>query len=370
MYKVGSIFGKKQRSFGRAGKCGIVATGIGIAAILNLAGCTGPPTPSEINENFDSRENNLRRWRDSALRACEGTLNPSQCKSDVNHKYIEGLLKLHDAKNKALDESWDEARKAREEWDKAWREKLKEIGTPSIKDLLKSGVITTDIMLVPEHLVPARGGAGGQGGSTSNGSGGVYYDPPCIYQSIDVDGSVATDTGTSQYSTVVHGSMVVCWDTTAEPGTLRGELISGELGLWTTYPPITLTLDTTSIRVIEANESGAGRIQAWFNISIPFAPWAAIMRDSIYLDLPLTYSSENGFALELNAASVDSLVPRYRSPFSDFNHDNVYNHTADLAAFMTAFNFQDPVTDRNADGVWNQADIDLWNDEFFRDSAP
>ncbi|MGH7241868.1 MAG: hypothetical protein ACREJD_00425 [Phycisphaerales bacterium] len=293
-----------------------------------------------------------------------------QCLSEVEAWYRQKLQELYDAQNKARDQNWDEARRAREAWDESMRQKFKEIGLPNIKDFLKSGLITTDITLVPDHITPERGASGGQGGSTSTGSGGVHYEPPCIYETIHVQGGVSADSGDSVYSTYVSGSMVVCWDTTVEPGTLRGQIISAELGLWSTYPPVTLTLDTTSARTIEAFESGDGRVPAWFKISIPFTPWAAIMQDSVYLDMPLTYSSENGFALALNGASVDSLVPRYRSPFSDFNHDGVYNLASDLAAFMTAFNVHDLRTDRNSDGVWNQLDIDLWNEEFARDSAP
>lgn len=356
--------------FTRKSRRAFVAGGVGVAALLSLAGCSSIPTPEKIRSEYEIRATELLRWKDEALRNCEGTTNPSQCKSDILNQYTQLKLQLLQAQNKAIDGNWDEARKSREAWDEAMRQKFKELGLPNIKDFLQSGLITTDISIVPDHVYPARGGASGQGGSTSTGSGGVYYEPPCIYETVTVNGTVSAGGGDSDYSTYVSGSLVVCWDTMAEPGTLRGQIISGELGLWSTYPPITLTLDPNSVRTIEANEAGGGRLQAWFKISIPFTPWAAIMRDMIYFDLPLTYSPESGFALALNNASVDSLVPRYRSPFSDFNHDGVYNHDVDLASFMAAFDAHDLRTDRNVDGVWDQLDIDIWNEEFARDSTP
>jgi len=248
-------------------------------------------------------------YRDLALASCARSSNPAPCKDQVESKYRELLDVLNRAENTARDGQWNEAKELREQWDQLLRDFLKSFGLPSIKDFFQSGFITTDISLVPQHVEPMRGASGGQGGTTSTGSGGVHYEPPCIYETINVSGTVETDSGDTTFSTWVSGSMEVCWDTLAEPGSLRGQLVSGELGLWHTYPPVVLTLDTTAVRTIEAFETGGGRIQAWFNISIPSTPWAAIMSDRIFLDLPLSYSAEAGFSLSLSLSMKLRSIP-------------------------------------------------------------
>ncbi|MBL8886519.1 MAG: hypothetical protein JNK16_07655 [Phycisphaerales bacterium] len=298
--KVGNMQGLKPWTLMRRNLGLMLSMGIGAVTLAALAGCAGIPTDQQITDQFDLRITRQSMYRDLALASCARSSNPAPCKDQVESKYRELLDVLNRAENAARDGQWNEAKELREQWDQLLRDFLKSFGLPSIKDFFQSGFITTDISLVPQHVEPMRGASGGQGGTTSTGSGGVHYEPPCIYETINVSGTVETDSGDTTFSTWVSGSMEVCWDTLAEPGSLRGQLVSGELGLWHTYPPVVLTLDTTTVRTIEAFETGGGRIQAWFNISIPSTPWAAIMSDRIFLDLPLSYSAEAGFSLSLS----------------------------------------------------------------------
>ncbi|HEX8876833.1 MAG TPA: hypothetical protein VF777_08805 [Phycisphaerales bacterium] len=340
-----------------------------VVAVLSLAGCT---TIDDIRREYSTREEDLERTLDKLLRSCEQSPNPATCKEEQRAWYRQALKDLDDARRKAIDGLWQEAEQRRKAWDDAIRKKLEEQKLPDIKDALPRSSISTSLQL--RRTTIGLNSPEAQSGSfiQSSAGGGVVFDPPCLTTSLDVSGPASFVRDGVTVSGYVGGTLTVCWDATAEPGSLIGEITGGSLSLSVPgLPYIELAVDTSVLeRSITASESGTGRFSTWFNITTPSLPLSAIIRDRVWIDLPVTFSETDDFLLSLNNAPVDSLVPRYRSPFSDYNRDGSLVWSSDYAAFLAAWTSHDIAADRNRDDAWTQADIDRWTAEFNRDVAP
>lgn len=79
------------------------------------------------------------------------------------------------------------------------------------------------------------------------------------------------------------------------------------------------------------------------------------------------YRIDFTFNLLLFAAAMHHVLPTPRTvaPFtpmahSDYNNDGVLDYITDFTAFLNGYTAQEDRADINVDGVFNQADIDLW----------
>jgi len=83
----------------------------------------------------------------------------------------------------------------------------------------------------------------------------------------------------------------------------------------------------------------------------------------------LTLTGARSFTIEIGPALSSEVIPHVFSPASDFNGDGVLHFDSDFAAFMSAFNDEEFITDRDWNSIWDQADIDAWIETFNEDFA-
>ena len=283
-------------------------------------------------------------------------------------------FELDDANNDAVDGRWEDAERKINEWDAWIKEKLKELKLPNVEDLLPKSSVTADLLLrrtaIGLNASLAQSGSFIQ--SSQQGGGGVVFDPPCLTTLLNVTGPASVTGAGQTVSVMIYGDLEVCWDTTAEPGSLIGEITGGSLDLVAAGVTIgSLVVDTSTLeRSVTASENGTARIGCWFNVNTPSLAWRAVIQRRVWIDLPLAFSEEDDFSLSLSNVPTSSLVPRYRSPFTDYNFDGFRVWASDYAAFLSGWNLHEAAADRDMNGQWTQTDIDLWTAEFNRDVAP
>lgn len=405
--KRGSRLGSPQLCVSRravrahAGRCGtVVAAILSAAAAFTLVGCATPPSPIEIDEQYDRYGDDLEKALHRMLQACQSDPNPSECAANVINWYLQQLALLEQARQDAINENWKDAYERRRLWEEHFREmfpdwpefeKLIEplwmeaqvqfdlsTGSPGDPDACDEVVLMVNARRAdfegvnleadPELLV-------------------IVQDSPCFEvvpagareayaqalegQTWPVDGTVSVEYAGDAMDADVTGSLGLV--PSPVPSGSSGDawaVVSGSLTVKTGGSTLlTMSVLTDATNRIEVDSRGAGTIRVLFGNEYSHEAWAAVLPYYNRVELPISLAPDGTFHIETGWIEAGDLVPYSPWPASDYNQDGVYEYISDLAAFMADFNAQEPLADQDINGVWNQNDIDLWTERFWEDYA-
>lgn len=124
----------------------------------------------------------------------------------------------------------------------------------------------------------------------------------------------------------------------------------------------TLTVIKNAGNIFSTDSSGVGDMSFVVDFDHSLPQWEAILFGTYWLRADLTIDSSGQMTLS-------SPTPAPHSPMehSDYNNDGILEYNSDFAAFLMGYAAFEDRADINADGVWNQDDIDLWVGDFTYD---
>jgi hypothetical protein len=333
------------------------------AGALLVNGCTSVPTPMEIEQQVQTAEDRLIDLVNQEIAKCNGD---QACIDGWRQWLRDRLAELNQLRIRALEESWKDARKRREEWEKKIRDMFPSF--PDIKELLpwgKSTKVTSDL---------ATGPVGSSGSSSAGGGVGASMATPVPVswvQSVPVTGSLSLANSEYSVDTVITGNLSIS-GTTSSNGAINAEVYAGALNATIVglNSSVVLTVDTEAspANSLTINSAGSGRISIVFARSIPDLAWDAIVPGLIRVSLPVTRHIDGTLHISLSGAVLGQVMPTTPYSTSDYDGNGVLNYTMDYAAFLTAFANKELRADTNCDGYWTQADIDRW-DRLFQSDA-
>jgi|GEM_PF-6410950 len=300
------------------------------------------------------------------------------CYQEANKWYGDAINALNKSRDAGLEHRWNDA--------KAWRDILLELlkqAESKIDPLVRQQLglppdnapnrmmnsILLSVDQAPATETPCgSGGVGGLFSGTPTGSkcfslstAGSFGRPPSAPNSITaianislsasfVTGMSMWDEDTGEILTPIMSMQINC--------TVDGEVVA-------TMKLAPGDLSVNRIKTL----NGDGRLRARLRLRMTDPAWASVIDNELILDTQV-HKTTTGYVVGSSGGPGPAwkLFPLCNWMTSDFNRDQALN-TADISAFMTAIAAQDPITDVNTDGVWNQTDIDTFIEHFDQDLA-
>lgn len=254
-----------------------------------------------------------------------------------------------------IQEDFQHARQQNDEWQKTIRQTVPT--WPDIKDLIpyhKDTPTTPDVTGKP--VQPAGGG------STQQGA-------PVVPAAYLITGTVALEDPVYPASLRVAGSFRISGQFTSDGG-LNASITGGSLNVTelNTGEVITLAIDPDVRNRITIDGAGSGRIEFVSITSVTNEMWDLVLPRYLRLSFPVVRQSNGTLRLVADHARLGDLMPFTPYYVTDYDRNGVRDHAPDLAAYLTGRAAHEERADVNADGVWNQADIDQWESMFLDDS--
>lgn len=307
----------------------------------------------EIQDAYDRELQRLREARDEWLRFCESLPNTSglvlspraRCIDDALKFYNDGMNLIRDARLKALDKQWDNARKSREEYERWLREQLERLNVPGIiRDLIKpwlpQGSLTTDLAGTLRGI------------TTEDGVDTGHLSLEGTFTLVDpTRGFSQSGTATAKFS--ISGTL--------NGATPRGKIYSGMIDVsGSSGASWTGIVENDSGNLFETSTSGETTITVLVKGTSSVKGWDAVI--PAYPRLRLTLQRLPDGSYRMLTANQPSSAVFSRDPFliTDFNGDGARQYSSDYAAFAAALAALDPKADINEDGSWDAVDSDLW----------
>ena len=344
--------------------------------------------PDEILQAVRLEESRLTEMWDRQLARC----TTDACRAAVNQGFQELMLKLGNLRVLVAEQRLEDWKRERE----LIRETIKRLipSYPELKDLLPrvSQALHTDTGSISLNAVPVLGSGGEQSSShvaANNPSGNGPLG--------DDDGASSAGQSTSnnempypggdplvQYQ--VTGSVEVVGGPRAGTLTLVGSWWLAPLDQSGTRQIVegsfTMTLGGVTIAAWSVNQpieqsrivSAVGGTPAMLELFIGFdatllagSQWTACLASPMMVRVPISEGANGGLTASF-AGPFRRLEPfQGRWPSSDFDGSGLLQRTSDYAAFLSAWGAGQPAADLNRDGVWDSADVDLWNQRFDQD---
>jgi hypothetical protein len=308
-----------------------------------------PPTRLEIEDYYDRARRILKEEFDKLIESCNGDF---ECQQAWRREYARFLMELLTMKNSAINEHWKDTRQRRDDWEKKIRDLIP--GWPDLEGIIRgrpqgqiTTTLTTDLVKLPQMSGPAT-----------------------WTQPVSLDGTVSLTSNVLTWSAVCSGSLQ--FEFTKQQGSgLTGQIYSGSLFLkGAASTSLSLTVEKHEANKATLDPSGNGTISILFKRYVSEEGWNAILPSYVRLSAPISLDANNRLNINLQNASWDSLVPHQPWAITDYNKDGQRDLSTDRAAFLADWSLQTSFrSDINGDGVWDQADIDEWDNMFAEDSG-
>jgi len=355
----------------RASRRGFTAVRVLVlAAVLAIPACQ---TTQDALDGVQRQQDDMTRRMQEAIRRCKGD---EACIKQVREDYRKLNLQYEELRLKILQESWEDARKLRDDIIKKLLELIPKY--PELKDLLdellrqrdkdKNGTGDGKIDATPKTPSGSAGPGQSNRGTTTNGGTGTTT------RELTLSGKFTFDSGNLAGTYAISGSLVVAggWNSSGYNATVvDGKVVVTTAAGGRTFPvdkAYALGLPST----ITTDSSGAGRIFLVLNtdaISLPLGPASAMIGPAATIELPVTVDATGGVHFNFAHGPTRTLFPYTPWPSSDYDQNGVLDATADLSAFMNGWFNHEVNADVNLDGLWDQTDLDLWDDHFQEDVA-
>lgn len=332
---------------------------IATASLLSLPGCAAPPTHEEMARDYRLGRSLALETLDGMRERCrqdfaEGSQELTTCLQTAHDWYRTHMQEINLIYRKALDGKWNEVRERRERLERELLEMLPNF--EELKDLFEQ------IQL--------------QGSMTGTGSGlhrNTFFPSSPVSP---IGNPVPIEVETYNFA----GSFLFTRGGVSEPATIGGELdlhisqnglqSSGKIasGLLTATFSNSETLQMVVIKksgnTFSTDANGNGSISFWVDVEHSLEEWDSILFDQNLLTFELQIDASGQMTLSPPPPS-----PHRPMPHSDYNGDGNLNYNSDFGAYLVGHAANQDEADINADGVWDQEDIDLWIGDFLYDEG-
>jgi hypothetical protein len=321
-----------------------------LAGVVALVpSCASPPTPIEIDRTYDADVERLMQLRDEMIASCNGDV---ACIREAYTWFRDRLNELFMIREKAREANWRDAYERRKEWEKKIRDMLP--NWPDLKSLIPKGGITGSVSLDSTAL----------GSGSSNASSFV----PVLWDStITITGTVQF-AGSLQATADVSGSISLS-GSTASDGTRTADIYSGSVvaKVQGRNDLVTMTIEKDARNRLVIAPDGTGTLTMVVTREISDNRWNALVPYYIQVQLPVTRTGDDRIHVNINNATMPTITRQAPFLITDYNGDGVRDHTADYAALLADHAQHADRADMNVDGVWDQADLDMWENLYLID---
>lgn len=329
------------------------------AAVLTIAGCaTSPPTPLEIDNRYKDNQRDIEDVKKDLDDACEAAFviaapptTVEECKQQVLAWYMEAKQKAVAAKQAAYDQRWNDAYRAKEEYDKFIRKSIEDLNLPGIlRDIIKKQFPLAKISADWHGDLAACSSAGQE-----------CYQTLTLTGPTEISANGASDTSVMKIIIDAKGTFsAAVVDALPFSGTLK--LTSSTGG------EVTAVLVDNPENRLHFDASGNGSLIALFDVSYSALGWNAVLPRHTFLGIKLTRDSAGGVHCVAVEAATSAVFLSTPWSITDYNRDGVRDFISDYNAFLVGLAQHSPRADMNGDGVWDSLDDTEWQNMFAEDT--
>jgi hypothetical protein len=326
---------------------------IAVGSLTVLPSCaTAPPTVPEIQTTYDIEAQRLREARDEMIRQCNGD---QVCIQKARDWYQDHLTELQAIRQDAIREmfpNWPDI--------KGLIPMFGSVGSLSIDSTpLGSGAVPTQVISI-----------GIEGNDEGGGVEGIASPTPASNKwqsSIDLSGSIQLS-GTRSINATIKGSLALS-GTTGADGTRSADVYSGSIVASVVgvadMTTLTVTKDARNRLVVGAN--GTGTLTLVVTREVSDRAWNALTPHYMQVKFPVTRSADDRIHVSMSGVTISQMMGRQPFAITDYNNDGTRDHATDYPVLLLEHAQHVARADINEDGVWNQADLDVWGNLFQAD---
>jgi len=337
----------------------------GSAVALGFVGCStlNPPDRDDTLRTIDKEWEELRRKEQQEIKNCNGD---PDCIKKVREDFYKLRQDLNKLKQKVIEEDWEDARDAR----KKLRDRIIDLipKYPDLKEFLEwllkqldEEKVSADLQGVPTSIkVP-----GGPKSAVGDPLATVDYAVSGKIEIFDwsLDGPVQI-TGPMNIDYFVGAAGV---DGTVNSGSLTLALGNGSTLTAPLYQDPTGNIRSS----VSVDSAGVGYLTLAFDIdsNLFVGNWGAVAMTPSLVRIPVVLSPSYKLTFYTEETAIADLFPYEAFPASDYDGDGLLDPEADYAAFTIGIGEKHPLADIDADGDWDQDDVDMWWSDFLTDYA-
>lgn len=333
--------------------------------VLSISGCQSRPTIDEIDDLHDIAVRDAKLFLAEASRGCreafpQGSPERTECLQDVMRIYLDLRDHIERTRIEAYNENWRSARRSREQIEERLRGLIP--NWPDVQDILDRIPMNLEFHAIG---VPAGGTFVYEGQPVGGGT--LPINPTPIQATtyhFTGDASFLRDGELVESSITASLDIQISLDGLEATGKVHAGSLTADFGGG--FEAAFMVLNEAG-NTLSTDAAGTGWMTFRASFSHTEEAWEAILPSTPRLRFPITIDSAGVITIDSGfAAWEDYYIPRMR-PYTDYNLDGVLDLTTDYAAFIADFGAMAQGADINADGEWDQDDINLWIQHFYED---
>lgn len=325
--------------------------------VVAFQGCATPPSTTEMAEDYrEGRSLALETFDQMRVRCHQdytaGSAELNACLDAAHEWYRTHMAEVNKIYRDALDGKWNSVRQRRERLERELLEMLPNF--EELKDLF-------ELVSSESSMIGVGNGVHRSTFFPSDMPGAIGNPVPIETETYDFSGSFQITRNDVVDEATIGGSLDL--HITQAGLESSGKVVSGLLtATFTNNETIQMTVIKKAGNTFNTDSSGVGSLSVWVDLQHSINEWDSIMFDTNRLTFDLRIDVSGQMILTPPAPRDHTPMPH-----SDYNNDGQLEYNTDFGAYLLGHAAHSDDADINADGIWDQEDIDLWIGDFLYD---